>query len=143
MKPLRILIVDDEIIMLDLLNYILMANGHKVNRASDGDKALEMIEDKAFDLIITDLEMGQTSGLEVVARAKSLQRATAVFMLTGCCSTGPALAAYRLGADAYLHKPFDLHDLLSRVELVAQQVHRPVDSGMNRQQSCLEEVLSE
>jgi len=108
----RVLVVDDEAIILDLLEIMLGQQGYKVTRAASGEEAVEILALEDFALVITDLHMGRISGLAVVAAAKQNSPDTVAIMITGCLDEEYQTAAYRRGADAYLHKPFSMDGLL-------------------------------
>ena len=111
----RVLLVDDEETMLDLLEICLNRYDCLITRAMNGDEAIDALEREAFDLVITDLQMRATSGLEVVKRAKELHPETLVFMITGCDDKKNAIAAFNLGADDYLLKPLSFELLMDRL----------------------------
>lgn len=113
----KALVVDDDIMILCLLEYILESKDYDVTRAADGDQAIKVLDTEAFDLVITDLQMGRTSGFDVIRKTKALSARTIVVMITGCCDSLNEAEAFRLGADDYLLKPFCLGDLLERLQL--------------------------
>ncbi len=105
-RALKILLVDDEEIMIALLHAYLSRYCCSISIANGGRQALRLLETNRFDLVITDLQMGEIGGLEVVQAAKKLSPRTKVFVMTGCREVEPAIAAFRAGADDYLLKPF-------------------------------------
>ncbi|MBU1564180.1 MAG: response regulator [Proteobacteria bacterium] len=111
------LVVDDEVILLDLLENILEQNGYVVTRATDGDQAIKVLNAENFDLVITDLQMGQTSGFDVVRKAKDTSHKTIVMMITGCYEESCKSDAFHFGADYFLQKPFSISDLLERIQV--------------------------
>jgi len=112
----KILLVDDEEIMIALLQAYLSRYCCSISIANGGRQALRLLETTRFDLVITDLQMGEIGGLEVVEAVKRLSPRTRVFVMTGCREVEPAIAAFRAGADDYLLKPFppDLLQVLAR-----------------------------
>jgi two-component system OmpR family response regulator len=110
-----VLLVDDEETMLALLEICLNRYDCLITRTMNGDEAIEALKRDDFDLVITDLQMRATSGLEVVKRAKELRPATLVFMITGCDDKKNAITAFHLGADDYLLKPLSFPLLMDRL----------------------------
>lgn len=111
------LVVDDDEMMLFLLECILAKTNYNVVRATNGDLAVELLEAGHFDLVITDLQMGQSSGLDVIRKTKSINPDTIAIMITGCSDQSCEIEAFHCGADDFLHKPFSQSDLLSRIQL--------------------------
>jgi len=113
----NILVVDDEEDMLETIAYNLERAGHRVTRASSGDAALTHLEDQAPDLIISDVMMPGMDGLAFCAavRARSASVLTPFLFVTGKGQPDDKVAGLRAGADDYVTKPFDLDDLLARV----------------------------
>lgn len=115
MAPPRILVVDDEPIMVTLLEAYLKRLGCNVSTAADGTEAIRLLENGPFDLVITDLQMGKTTGLDVVRKTKELSPKTLAFIITGCNSVEDAIAAFRSGTDDYLLKPINMGLLMERL----------------------------
>jgi DNA-binding response OmpR family regulator len=118
---LEILIVDDDQMMLDLLEMFLSGCGYKPTRATDAEQAAKALDDRDFDLVITDLQMGCTSGFDVIQKVKNINtkkliHKTVVIMLTSCCDGQCEDEALRRGADFFLLKPFSMIDLLERIQ---------------------------
>ena len=116
MRP-KALIVDDERVMLDLLERIMDGNGYNVSKATNGDQAIEMMNNDIFDVIITDLQMGETNGVDVVRKAKEQDNNKIVIIITGSYEATYAIDAFRSGADDYVLKPFSMTDLLERLHV--------------------------
>jgi DNA-binding response OmpR family regulator len=115
MRPANVLVVDDEIILLSLLKTVFINYGCNVTTANDGDQAIQLLETSVYDLVLTDLQLGQTSGLEVILKAKESSATTLVFMMTGCNEVQYAIAAFSNGVADYLLKPFSMQSLLDRL----------------------------
>ena len=103
----NILIVDDEESMCSYLSVVLSRDGHKVSWATDAKKALELIDDNDFQVALVDLKMPGMNGLELLARLREKNRVIAVVVMTAYSSWESAVMAMRLGAFAYIRKPFD------------------------------------
>ena len=102
----KILIVDDQRNMRTTLVMMLRGSGHDVEEAAEGDTACEKIATEAYDLVITDLRMGGTTGIDVLHHTKTAAPLTEVIVLTAYCTIESAVAAMRVGAHDYLPKPF-------------------------------------
>ncbi|WP_300673318.1 sigma-54 dependent transcriptional regulator [Desulfoluna sp.] len=108
----RILIVDDEIDMLRLLKRSLEPDlGCKVETASSGEEAFSMIQEKRFDLVLSDMKMPGMGGAELLRQIRALKQGIAVIMMTAYGSIDSAVEAIRAGAYDFIAKPFD-HDTL-------------------------------
>ncbi len=113
----NILLVDDEEDMLETIAYNLERAGHRVARASSGAAALDRLGGETPDLIISDVMMPGMDGLAFCAavRARTATALTPFLFVTGKGQAGDKYAGLRAGADDYVTKPFDLGDLLARV----------------------------
>lgn len=106
-----ILIVDDEPIARDNLAHSLGRQGYRIVTAADGSEAIERMTETDFGLVLTDLRMKSVDGLEVLARAKTLQPETEVIVITGYASVDTAVEAMRRGAYHYISKPIKIDEL--------------------------------
>jgi two-component system response regulator PilR (NtrC family) len=111
----RILVVDDDRGMQDVLDIMLSRAGYQVATADDGAAALEIIRKKKFDLVITDLKMPRVDGIDLLKGVKETAPDTAVILLTAFASGETALAAMREGAYDYVEKNFNVDDMLAIV----------------------------
>jgi two-component system response regulator PilR (NtrC family) len=111
MSEARVLVVDDEKSMRDLLAITLEKQGYEVTVADGGEAAVEAIRRDSFDAIITDLRMAKVDGMQVLRSAKDLSADTAVIVVTAVGSTETAVEAMKLGAYDYITKPFKLDEL--------------------------------
>jgi two-component system, NtrC family, response regulator PilR len=113
-KP-RILIVDDEPSMRDMLRIVLRRDGYDVVVASNGAEAIAILEKERVDLLLSDIRMPDVGGVEVLRAAKNLNRDIIAFMMTAFASTDSAVEAMRLGAVDYFTKPFNMDELRLKV----------------------------
>jgi two-component system response regulator PilR (NtrC family) len=104
-KP-RILIVDDEPSMREMLRIVLRRDGYDVTVAANGKQALDILQRERIDLLLSDIRMPDLSGVEVLRVAKEANRDLVAFMMTAFASTDTAVEAMRLGAVDYFTKPF-------------------------------------
>ncbi len=107
----KILIVDDERSMQDVLSIMLKRAGYGVTVASDGEEAIGHVKKEIFDLVITDLKMPKVGGLEVLRAVKEVSPDTVVLVITAFASTESAVEAMKLGAYDYLTKPFQIDEV--------------------------------
>ena len=107
----KILIVDDERSLRDVLSIMLRRAGYDVTVASDGGEAIARIEKELFDLVITDLKMPKASGLDVLKAVKETSPDSVVLIITAFASAESAVEAMKLGAYDYLPKPFQVDEV--------------------------------
>ncbi|MEN3111746.1 sigma-54-dependent transcriptional regulator [Uliginosibacterium paludis] len=119
LEILNILVVDDDEALRDAINLILEAAGHRVSLAASGPEALELLERKRFNLVITDLRMDPMDGLELLARIRALNPRLPVLLMTAFGDVDKAVAAMRGGACEFLMKPFESEALLENVRRYA------------------------
>jgi len=107
MEPARILVVDDEPSICDVLGIALRKEGYEVVTETNPLRALERIEREPFDVILQDLRMPQMDGIELLRRIRELRPEAAVIIMTAYSTWDRAVEAMRLGAYHYIKKPFD------------------------------------
>jgi len=115
-KPDQILIVDDEMLVADMLTLHLEESGYHSEWASDGMKGLAMLAEGRFSLVLLDIWMPHMSGIDVLERIRESGSDVAVIMMSGHGSENLAVNCMKRGAMDYVSKPFELNDLLQRVE---------------------------
>jgi len=118
---IRILVVDDELIIRESLRGWLQKSGYNVDAAEGGTAALRMLEDTPYDLLFLDIMMPAMTGIEVLARVKERYPQTLVVMITAYGSVQTAVEAMKGGASDYLMKPFDPDQLTLLTEKLMQQ----------------------
>jgi len=106
-----ILIVEDEDIARKNLEYILKKEGYDVVSVNSGVKALELLKEKSFDLVITDLKMEKVDGMQVLKKSKALHPHTEVVMITGYATVDSAVKAMREGSYYYIAKPYKIDEV--------------------------------
>jgi len=111
MAKARVLVVDDEKSMRDLLSITLEKEGYDVVTAAGGEAAIEALRRDATDAVITDLRMPKVDGLQVLRAAKEISPDMAVIVITAVASTETAVEAMKLGAYDYITKPFKLDEV--------------------------------
>ncbi len=127
----RILVVDDEESIRDLLRLVLTGEGYTVVTASGGEEAIEYLEAQPFDLVITDLVMPTVNGVEVLRGAKRIDPNFPVIVITGYPSVETVTELVRLGAGDYLTKPFNVDVVIVTVAKLLEmgRVNREPKSG--------------
>jgi two-component system, NtrC family, response regulator PilR len=112
----RVLVVDDERSMRELLSIVLRRDGYDVLVAADGKLALDILKRERIDVLITDIRMPEMTGVDVLREAKRIDPAIISILMTAFASTDTAVEALRLGAADYVHKsPNAVNDLRLRV----------------------------
>ena len=111
MPDVRVLVVDDEQSMRELLAIMLRQMGYDVTAADGGEAAIAKLASEPFDLVITDLRMRKVDGLAVLRAAKEHAPRTVVLVVTAFASTETAVEAMKLGAYDYVTKPFKIDEL--------------------------------
>lgn len=112
-KPIKLLMVDDEVEFLDSIAERLEQRGFEVFKAYDGDQAVALAEHERFDLAVVDLRMPGMDGKALLETLKREHRFLEVIILTGYGTVESAFECSKLGAFGYLAKPFDLDRLLA------------------------------
>lgn len=125
----KILIVDDEIETRQVCKRVFSKKNYSLEFAEDGRRALEMMEDNHFGVVLADLIMPGMGGLTVLERIKEEHPRTEVIIITGYANINTAVNAMRMGAYDYIAKPFDINQLVSVVGrcLEKQKLAREVD----------------
>jgi DNA-binding NtrC family response regulator len=112
----RILVVDDEEIIRQSLSFILKSEGYSVEEASNGREAYEKMKEDSFDLILSDLEMPEMKGIELLEEIKKLNIKSSVIIITAFGSLDTAIKALRNGASDYILKPVEFDELLIKIK---------------------------
>jgi len=110
-----ILIVDDEEIIRESLSFVLTKEGYRVQEAANGRIAAEMFKNDSFDLVLTDLEMPEMKGIELLEHIARYSPETLVVIITAYGSIDTAIAALRKGAVDYILKPVEFDELLVKI----------------------------
>lgn len=111
----RLLIVDDEKSICDILSQYLHKKGYEIAVAASGEKAIEILEKDGADLVLTDIKMPRMSGVDLLKWVKEFDRTLPVIMTTGYPTLDTAVEALKLGAFDYLTKPFHLEEISEKI----------------------------
>src|SRR5438552_6722050 len=112
----RILIADDHDSLRRGLAQAIAEAGHEIEGAPNGNAAIEKLHEGFFDVVVSDLKMGGSSGLEVLKTAKQLHPSTAVILMTAFGSVSTAVEAIKAGAFDYVQKPFEIEEMEVKIE---------------------------
>lgn len=121
-ETFRILIVDDNTELREILEEYLRSEGGQVEGASNGKEALVKHGQSPYDLIITDLNMPEVTGMEMIRRIKEENDVTEFIIITGYASLDSAVEAVKMGAFDYIVKPFRMEELKVVVKNVRDKV---------------------
>lgn len=132
-KPVRVLLVDDEVELVSHLQKRLKARGLAVATATSGDEAIEVADAETFDVAVVDLKMPGLDGLETLARLKELQPMMYAIMLTGHGSFEAAHESGKHDAYRFLTKPHDFDALLAVIEEAAETKRKAQQEGYQRE----------
>jgi len=121
MKKTNILIVDDEIDLLETLGDIFESKGYNVTMVEDGNKAIELLRKKYFDIILMDLKMPGISGLDSFREVKNLHPSAAIIMMTAGSVREEIKEAMGAGVDAVVDKPFNVKKLVATIESILER----------------------
>ena len=119
----KILVVDDDTNICELLRLYLTKEGYQVTTANDGEEGLEKFNQLKPDMVLLDVMMPRMDGLEVCRRIRKLGN-TPVMMLTAKGETFDKVLGLELGADDYIVKPFEVLELLARVDVVLRRYNK-------------------
>ena len=134
MTKATVLVIDDEESVATTIEAILRMDGHQVTSVTTGADAVRLLNEKKFDVVLTDLRLADMDGIEVLREVQRTSPETASIMLTGYASLESAVAALRSGAYDYLMKPSDVDELRATV-------NRAIERGLLRRRLLeLEEV---
>lgn len=120
----RILIVDDDLSLREVLEIALVGRGHEIRTARDSGAAWDVLVEEQVDLVLLDLRLGRENGLDLLGRIRGVWPDIPVLMITAFADSKSAVQAMKLGARDYISKPFELHDLLQAVD---RTLDRPPD----------------
>lgn len=117
----KLLVVDDQRNMRTTLAMMLRGAGQDVDEAENGEAAVDRMSAEVYDLVLTDLKMGSTDGLDVLRAAKEVSQLTEVIVMTAYGTIESAVEAMRIGAYDYIQKPFTEQELLLKVQKAVEQ----------------------
>lgn len=119
----KILIVEDDASILNLLKISIGAQGYECTGAGDGEAAANLLENGSFDLVLLDIMLPKADGYELLSYIQPT--GTPVIFLTAKASVEDRIAGLKMGADDYIVKPFQIGEVLARIETVLRRRHQP------------------
>ncbi|HMQ02797.1 MAG TPA: sigma-54 dependent transcriptional regulator [Pyrinomonadaceae bacterium] len=128
----RALIIDDDRSALELLSFYLTEDGFEVDPAENGEAGLDLARKHEYDIILTDLNLPDINGIEMVRRSKEISPTTEIIVVTGEDSAEKAIEATRVGAFDYITKPVDFERLMVNVRNAVVRKHQTL---INSQQA--------
>jgi len=115
-EPIHILIVDDDQAIRDLLSEGLSGSGYSCDTARNGAEGLHRLRSTSFEVVVSDIDMPEMDGVQLLQEIKRIHPDTEIIMLTGVVDVETAIQSMRLGAHDYLTKPFNLAEMRITVE---------------------------
>jgi two-component system OmpR family response regulator len=120
----RILVVEDDLKIASFVASGLRQHGFAVDRASDGDEALALVETTPFDAAVVDVMLPRLDGLSLVKRVRAAGNALPVLFLSARSSVDDRISGLQVGGDDYLTKPFAFSELLARIQALIRRASR-------------------
>ncbi len=130
----RLLIIDDERIALRNLEHVMKKEGYDVTGTQSGPNALKLLEEKQFDVVLTDLRMEKVDGMQVLKKSRELYPDTEVIMITGYATLDSAVETMKHGAFYYIAKPFRLEEVRKVVQEAVNKVRLKTENRHLREQ---------
>ena len=135
---MRILVVEDEKDLNNIITKHLKKNNFSVDNVFNGEEALEYLDYGTYDLIILDIMLPKVNGYEVIKKLRENKNETAVLMLTARDSIEDKIKGLDLGADDYLIKPFDFGELLARIRALVRRKYGNISNTMEIDDLCID-----
>ena len=135
---MRILVVEDEKDLNNIITKHLKKNNFSVDSVFNGEEALEYLDYGTYDLIVLDIMLPKVNGYEVVKKLRESKNETAVLMLTARDSIEDKIKGLDLGADDYLIKPFDFGELLARIRALVRRKYGNTSNTMEIDDLCID-----
>jgi two-component system response regulator PilR (NtrC family) len=140
----RILVVEDEKHMREILNMLLESEGYRVTTAENGTKGVQALEKEIYDLVITDIKMPGVDGFGILKRAREVSPESLVIMITAFGTMESAIEAMKLGAYDFVHKPFKIDEIRLTIEkaLEKKQLEKELSVLKERSGFHLEHIIA-
>lgn len=135
---MRILVVEDEKDLNNIITKHLKKNNFSVDSVFNGEEALEYLDYGTYDLIVLDIMLPKVNGYEVIKKLRENKNETAVLMLTARDSIVDKIKGLDLGADDYLIKPFDFGELLARIRALVRRKYGNTSNTMEIDDLCID-----
>lgn len=135
---MRILVVEDEKDLNNIITKHLKKNNFSVDSVFNGEEALEYLDYGTYDLIVLDIMLPKVNGYEVIKKLRENKNETAVLMLTARDSIEDKIKGLDLGADDYLIKPFDFGEFLARIRALIRRKYGNTSNTMEIDDLCID-----
>ena len=116
MKPLEVLVIDDESVICDACEMVLSEKEHTVAKSTNGTDGLRAIRQQDFDIVLLDMKLPDMDGMQILKTVLEEKPGLCIIVMTGYSSISNAVEAIKQGADNYLAKPFTDDELIEAVE---------------------------
>ena len=138
---MTILVIDDDAYIRSSIGRFLIARGHTVIEAADGERGVEVVKSQAVDIVITDVKMPKMDGLEVLRQVRSVSPETDVIVITGVKEVENAFRALREGAFDFFNKPFKVEDLNAAIQRTVR--YQALRKKKDRMQARLDQLVAQ
>lgn len=118
---MRILIVEDDNDLCELLKFNLCQEGYVVDICNNGYDSIHLIKQEAYDIILLDRMLPEVNGMDVLSKVRALGISVYIIMITALDGIGNRIEGLDAGADDYLVKPFDVNELIARIKAVSRR----------------------
>src|SRR5689334_9043470 len=132
MTTRTILVIDDERDIREMIAEALETEGYRIQQAETGARALEILSSQPVDLVLSDIQLPDMSGIDLAARIKAQQPELPVVMVTALAQADMAIEALKLGASDYVTKPFDLDTLSASIRNILQKAEEKQNQTRQR-----------
>jgi DNA-binding response OmpR family regulator len=125
----KILVIEDDRKIIDLLTLHLTAEGYKIDAAADGEAGLRAFQAGQYGMVLLDWMLPTMSGIDVLREIRAIDTRTPVVMLTGRVQESDKVLGLELGCDDYLAKPFSIRELTARIKALYRRIERAEELG--------------
>lgn len=120
---MKILLLEDDVILQEIIEEFLLEQGYEVESFFDGEKALDSVGSASYDLLLLDVNVPNIDGFEILSYLREIGNTTPAIYITSLASINDLKKGFDLGADDYLKKPFELEELNARIKHIVR-IHR-------------------
>ncbi len=117
---MKILLLEDDVILQEIIEEFLLESGYDAESFFDGEKALDAIGSKSYDMLLLDVNVPSINGFEILSYLRDIGNTTPAIYITSLSGIDDLKKGFDLGADDYLKKPFDLEELKVRIERIVK-----------------------
>ncbi|RRS31127.1 MAG: regulator [Epsilonproteobacteria bacterium (ex Lamellibrachia satsuma)] len=117
---MKILLLEDDVILQEIIEEFLVENGYEVESYFDGEKALDAIGSGSYDMLLLDVNVPNINGFEILSYLREIGNTTPAIYITSLAGINDLKKGFDLGADDYLKKPFELEELQARIEHIGK-----------------------